>query len=70
MDALFLITCHMSRHGELIGGCLYQMRNEGGEGDVAVDSSFLGRTELHAYHLVGMRCEILSCKLNAVSLVR
>ena len=59
MRTVGFISENMSRHGELSSGCFHLMGNEGGEGDVAVDGSLLGSTQLDGNHLVGMRSKIL-----------
>ena len=67
MRAVGFVTEHMSRHGELSSRCFHLMGNEGGEGDVAVDGSLLGGTQLDGNHLVGMRSKILFGVLDAVA---
>ena len=69
MRTVGFISENMSRHGELSSGCFHLMGDEGGEGDVAIDGSLLGSTQLDGNHLIGMRSKILFGVLDAVALV-
>ena len=54
MCTVGFISQNMTCHGELFFGCFHLMRNEGGQGDVAVDGFLLGGSQLDGDHLVGM----------------
>ena len=54
MRTVGFISQNMTCHGDLSSGCFHLMRNEGGQGYVAVDGSLLRGTQLDGDHLVRM----------------
>ena len=54
MCTVCFISQNMTCHGDLSSGCFHLMRNEGGQGDVAVDGSLLRGAQPDGNHLVWM----------------